>query len=49
MPRRKLNLEQIRASLNVACPHCGMSIQRKAAVKYDAQRGECVFDSLCHS
>jgi DNA-directed RNA polymerase subunit RPC12/RpoP len=39
--RRKLNLEKIEKSMNVACPHCAVRIEPKDYKRVDWEHLEC--------
>jgi len=38
---RKLDLEQIRAALNVTCPHCGASLPPDKQMRIDFEHLRC--------
>ena len=39
--RRKLDLEKIRAALNVQCPHCGADLAPNERVRLDFDHLQC--------
>jgi len=40
-PRRKLDLEKIRAALNITCPHCGTGIPPDKQMRVDFEHQRC--------
>lgn len=40
-PRRKLDLEKIRAALNVRCPHCSVDLAPSERVRLDFEHLQC--------